>query len=201
MPQVQLPIFPSGVKYINANIGVKTQGDIVYYFNGSMPIFKHHKDDYKSFRFITSQMIELGNARQVEVRKAFGISIESVKRWTKVYREKGPGGFFGKKKGRRKGRVLSDQMIIEAQHMLNALKTPKEIEEELGVKRDTLLKAIRDGRLLRPEGKLPDPEEDPAKQASSKSSRSISDSEAPMGIATTNTVGRIAAAIKKSSHP
>jgi transposase len=200
MPQVQLPIFPSGVKYINANIGVKTQEDIVYYFNGSMPIYKHHKDDYKSFRFITSQMIELGNARQVEVKAAFEVSIESVKRWTKVYREKGADGFFGKKIVTRKGRVLFDQVIIDAQGMLNALKTPKEIEEELGVKRDTLLKAIRDGRLLRPEGKLPEPEEEQSslgRQASSKSSRSIADSEAPMGIATTNTVGRIAAAIKK----
>ena len=194
MPQVQLPIFPSGVKYINANIGVKTQEDIVYYFNGSMPIYKHHKDDYQSFRFITSQMIELGNARQVEVKKAFEVSIESVKRWTKVYREKGPGGFFGKKKVTRKGRVLSDQVLIEAQHMLNALETPKEIEEELGVKPDTLRKAIRDGRLIRPEGKLPNPAED---QTATKSSRSILDSETPMGIATTNTVGRIAAAIKK----
>jgi transposase len=197
MPQVQLPIFPSGVKYINANIGVKTQEDNVYYFNGSMSIYKHHKDDYQSFRFITSQMIELGNARQVEVKAAFEVSIESVKRWTKVYREKGPDGFFGKKKVTRKGRVLSDQAIIDAQHMLNVLKTPKEIEEKLGVKRDTLRKAIRDGRLLRPEGKLPDPAEEQTRQASSKSSRSIADSEAPMGVATTNTVGRIAAAIKK----
>jgi transposase len=192
MPQVQLPIFPSDVKYINANIGVRTQEDIVYYFNGSMPIYKHHKDDYKSFRFITSQMIDLGNARQVEVKAAFEVSIESVKRWTKVYREKGASGFFGKKKVTRKGRVLSDQMIIEAQQMLNVLKTPKQIEEELGVKRDTLNKAIRDGRLLRPEGRLPESAEE-----STKSSRSIADSEAPMGVGTTNTVGRIAAAIKK----
>ncbi len=52
MAQVQLPlptgqagIFPSGVKYINANIGVITQEDNVYYFNGSKSIYKHHKDD------------------------------------------------------------------------------------------------------------------------------------------------------------
>jgi len=38
-------IFPSGVKYINANIGVITQEDNVYYFNGSKSIYKHHKDD------------------------------------------------------------------------------------------------------------------------------------------------------------
>ncbi|MCK5208072.1 MAG: hypothetical protein KAQ79_08630, partial [Cyclobacteriaceae bacterium] len=74
---------------------------------------------------------------------------------------------------------------------------------ELGVKRDTLNKAIRDGRLLRPEGKLTESAEEQfcLPEASTKSSRSIVDSEAPMGVATTNTVGRIAAAIKKSSHP
>jgi len=53
-------------------------------------------------------MIELGNARQVEVKAAFEVSIESVNRWTKVYCEKEPDGFFGKMKVTRKGRVLSD---------------------------------------------------------------------------------------------
>ena len=195
MPQVQLPFFPVDTTYINANIGFLVKEDQhVYYFNGSMPVYKHHKDDYQSFRFITSQMIELGIVRQVEVKRAFKVSIESVKRWAKVYREKGPGGFFGKKKARRKGRVLSGQALIEAQGMLNALKTPKEIQEELGIKQDTLRKAIRAGRLNKPEGKLPGPAKG---QTSNKSSRSIADSQAPMGMATTNTAGRIAAAVKK----
>lgn len=98
MPQVQLPIFPSDIKYINSNIGVKTQNDTVYYFNGSMPIYHHQKDDYKSFRYITSQIVDLGNAKQVEIIQAFGVSKESVKRWVKVFREQGADGFFGKKK-------------------------------------------------------------------------------------------------------
>ena len=149
MPQVQLPIFPSDIKYINSNIGVKTIEDSVYYFNGSMPIYHHNKDDYKSFRYITSQIIVLGNANQVEIRKAFEVSKESIKRWVKVYRNKGADGFFGTKNVRRKGKVLDDQTIITAQSMLNVLKTPKEIETKLGVKQDTLRKAIRDGRLIR----------------------------------------------------
>lgn len=194
MPQVQLPIFPSDIKYINSNIGVKTIEDSVYYFNGSMPIYHHNKDDYKSFRYITSQIIVLGNANQVEIRKAFEVSKESIKRWVKVYRNKGADGFFGTKNVRRKGKVLDDQTIITAQSMLNVLKTPKEIETKLGVKQDTLRKAIRDGRLIRPEGKLSEPEEE---QIATKSTRSIADSEAPMGIATTNTIGRIEAITKK----
>ena len=157
MPHVQLPFFSKNIKYINSKIGVKAQEDTVYYFVGSMSIYKHHKEDYRSFRYISSLMIDLGNVRQVEIKKAFEVSIESVKRWTKVFRKKGAKGFFEKMKIKRKGRVLCDQAIIDAQHMLNALKTPKEIEEELGIKQDTLRKAINDDRLIRPQGILPEP--------------------------------------------
>jgi len=192
MPQVQLPIFPEDVLYINSNIGVQTEGNNVYYFNGMMPFQHHNKDDYKSFRYVTSQMVVLRNAKQVEIIKAFGVSKESVKRWVKVYRNQGSAGFFGTKKGRRKGKVLDDQTIINAQAMLNVKKTPKEIEEEFGIKPDTLRKAIRDGRLTKLEGELIEPQ-----QVITKSDRSIEDSKAPMGVATTNTVGRIEAVTKK----
>ena len=192
MPQVQLPIFPEDVVYINSNIGVQTKENNVYYFNGMMPIYHHNKDDYRSFRYVTSQMVVLGNAKQVEMIKAFGVSKESVKRWVKVYRNQGSAGFFGTRRGRRKGRVLDEQTTIKVQGMLNIKKTPKEIEEELGIKPDTLRKAIRDGRLTKLEGELIAPH-----QVKTKSDRSKEDSKAPMGVATTNTVGRIEAVTKK----
>ena len=194
MPQVQLPFFPEGLSYINSNIGVQTKDNNVYYFNGTMPIYHHDKDDYKSFRYISSQMYVLGTVSQMEIVKCFGVSKESVKRWVKVYREQGGAGFFGTKKGRRKGRVLDEQNTIKAQSMLNVKKTPKEIEDELGIKQDTLRKAIRDGRLVKIEGELPENQ-----PVMTKSDRSIEDSKAPMGVATTNTVGRIEAVIKKNS--
>ena len=152
MPQVQLPFFPEDIVYINSNIGVQTKENNVYYFNAMMPIYHHNKDDYRSFRYVTSQMVVLGNAKQVEIIKTFNVSKESVKRWVKVYRKQGSAGFFVIRKGRRKGKVLDDQTIINAQSMLNVKKTPKEIEEELGIKPDTLRKAIRDGRLTKLEG-------------------------------------------------
>jgi len=192
MPQVQLPIFPEDVVYINSKIGVKTQGEDVYYFNGMMPIFYHKKDDYKSFRYITSQIVCMNNAKQVEIIKTFGVSKESVKRWVKVFNKEGAAGFFAVKKGRRKARVLDEQTTIEAQGMLNIKKTAKEIEGKLGIKSDTLRKAIKDGRLTKLEGGLI-----VANQNTSKSDRSIEDSKAPMGMATTNTIGRIEAVTKK----
>ncbi len=193
MPQVQLPFFPEGMTYINSNIGVQKKGNNVYYFNGTMPIYHHDKDDYKSFRYITSQMYVLSTVSQMEIVKCFGISKESAKRWVKVYRKHGGAGFFGTKKGRRKGRVLNEQNTIKAQALLNIKKTPKEIEDELGIKQDTLRKAIRDGRLAKLEGELTE-----TRQVIAKSDRSIEDSKAPMGVATTNTFGRIEAITKKN---
>ncbi len=198
MPQVHLPIFPRDVKYINSNIGVQTRENNVYYFNGMIPIYHHHADDYKSFRYITSQMVVLGNAKQVEIVKTFKVSKESVKRWVKTYRTKGGTGFFETRKINRRGRVLDDQTKIIVQGMLNRKKTLKEIEQELGIKQDTLRKAIKTGRLQKIEGEIPiEPQASKPEKIITKSDRSIADSQAPMGMGATNTAARIDATLKK----
>lgn len=39
MPNTLFPVFPSGSKYINSEIAVKTIGENVYYFNGEMAFY------------------------------------------------------------------------------------------------------------------------------------------------------------------
>jgi len=87
MPQTQLPFFPEDATLINQLLGVQKKEDTVYYFNGHMPIFSNHKDDYDSFRLITSQLVVNGNCKQMDIVRCFGVSIISVKRWVKKYRE------------------------------------------------------------------------------------------------------------------
>jgi len=94
MPQAQLPFFPEDIKLINTYIGVQKRNGIVYYFNGMMPIFQHSDFDLSSFRLITSQLVINGNAKQVEIVRAFNVSSISVKRWVKKLREKGAIAFF-----------------------------------------------------------------------------------------------------------
>ena len=94
MPQAQLPFFPEDIDLINTYIGVQKRNNIVYYFNGMMPIFQHPEDDLSSFRLITSQLVVNGNARQVEIVRTFNVSSISVKRWVKKLREKGAASFF-----------------------------------------------------------------------------------------------------------
>ena len=94
MPQTRLPFFPDDIELINNYIGVQKQNDIVYYFNGAMPVFQHHKNDYASFRLFTTQLVVNGNVKQVEVVRAFDVSASSVKRWVRKYRQDGSEVFF-----------------------------------------------------------------------------------------------------------
>jgi hypothetical protein len=84
---------------INSLIAVQKKEQTVYYFNGSMPIFKHIESDIDSFRYITSQLIINGVCKQKEIVNCFGVSDISVKRWVKRYKgSKELGDFVSKKK-------------------------------------------------------------------------------------------------------
>lgn len=97
--QALLPLFPVEATLINSLVGVQSKDGIVYYFNGSMPIFKHLDSDIDSFRYISSQLIINGVCKQKEIVKCFGVSDISVKRWVKRHKEsKELGDFVSKKK-------------------------------------------------------------------------------------------------------
>ncbi|GAH31048.1 unnamed protein product, partial [marine sediment metagenome] len=127
MPDTLFPVFPPDSRYINSKIAIKIIKDSIYYFNGEMPIYHHHKDDYQSFRYITSQIVDLGIAKQMEIVRTFKVSKESVKRWVKTYREKGGNGFFNTRTGKKKGNVLTDDILGKVQSELNLGKLPKAI--------------------------------------------------------------------------
>ncbi len=152
MPQLQLPIFPDGMTMINANLGFMTQDKSVTYIYGSLPIFSHDVDDLKTFRMFTSQLYINGSASQAEICRAFGVSRISVKRSVKLYREKGIAGFFEKPK-RRGPAVLTPQVLGKVQTMLDAEHSIPEIARKLDLKADTLHKAVRAGKLHKPQKK------------------------------------------------
>jgi hypothetical protein len=153
MPQMMLPIFPDDVIYLNSNLAVRKEGGRVTYFNGVMPVFTHDESDIQSFQMITSQFCCGGVIKQVDVVRAFGVTDLSVMRAVKRYRELGPQGFYAPKKTRGAS-VLTAAVIENAQAMLDEEKGLPEIASGLGLKRDTLAKAVRDGRLHRSKKRL-----------------------------------------------
>ena len=146
MPQMQLPIFPHGVTEITNELAFKKESGSVVYFNGQMPVFVHDELDIQTFRMITAQFCVNGNAKQTEIARAFGISVIGVKRAVKKYRESGPAGFY-ERPPTRGAPVLTPDVLARAQAGLDAGRNVKEIAENLGLKSDTLKKAVSDGRL------------------------------------------------------
>ncbi len=193
MPQIQLPIFPEGVSLINSQLAFALKDGCVTYLHGHLPVFSHSENDLRTFRMITSQFYLNGLATQAEIFRAFGVPPISVKRAVKLYREKGPEGFYAVPR-RRGAAVLRPPVLAQVQQALDEGQSVNEIAAHLGLKPNTLAKAIRDGRLHRPESPAPMPSGGES-QASSKSERSEQDSQAPMGMAATNTLDRVAASL------
>ena len=147
MPQMQLPIFPAGVTEINNRIAVQKEAGTVYYLHGHLPVFQHAEQDVRGFRMFTSQMIVNGTVKPKEIVRTFGVPMITVKRYVKVFRERGTAGFYVAKPRHSSASVLKGEVLEQAQQWLDAGRSVPEVARELKVLANTLHKAIRAGRL------------------------------------------------------
>ena len=151
------------------------------------------------FRMFTAQLICQGACRQVDIVRAFGVSRNSVIRSVSAYRTGGAGAFYAPRAGRGAS-VLTPEVTAPAQQLLAEGWSPREVADHLGIKPDTLRKAIQQGRLTKPSA--PQPEEpilekspDPQPPAAiDKSTRATLDAAAEMGTACTRPDERVLAA-------
>jgi Transposase protein len=238
MPQMHLPLFADGATRINDLLSfVRREGQVTY-FHGVLPVFVHDEHDVATFRMITAQFCVNGNAQQADIARAFGVTGISVKRAVKRYRAEGPAGFYQEPK-RRGAAVLTAPVLEEVQHRLDAGQSRQDIAHAMGLKKNTLDKALRAGRLHQPRASAtsapdgspadqtasptadttaspsPTPRPDglpagwiapstaeislspvtPSSTLTSKSQRSTQDSQAEMGMGTTNLLDRVAASL------
>ena len=190
MPQQILPLIPRGATQINGLVSVWRDDENWTYFYGMHPIYSHKKSDLRMFRFVTSQLIDSGACRQIDIRKAFGVSKSSVIRSLNKLRVQGAEAFFVQRRGRRGGKVFTAEVLERAQGLLDQGYTRNEAAEELGVKYDTFRKAINDGRLIEPRS---------TETAITKSSRNDQDVAAAdgMGVGCTRVGERVLASLGK----
>ena len=87
--------------------------------------------------------------KRADIIKTFGVTSISVKRSVKIYREKGPKGFYAPRITRGAA-VLVDTVVAEAEEFLAGGASDAEVAEKLGLKVNTLQKAIRAGGVGRP---------------------------------------------------
>jgi hypothetical protein len=188
MPQLVLPLIPEGVSHIGDLVSVYLGQDRWTYYMGLHPIYAHGANDNRMFRLITAMMIDAGVCRHTDVVNTFGVSKSNVNRALKKLRKGGLEAFFQRKPGGRKGTVLTPQVIDQAQSLLDHGVTRGDAAQELGIRLDTLRKAINGGRLRE--------HQSAAKAGTDKSSRSAVDAAAAkaMGTACTRVADRAFAA-------
>ncbi len=97
----------------------------------------------------TAQLICQGVCRQAEVVRAFGVSKSSVIRSVNRYRAGGVNAFYTPR-ATRGASVMTPEVTAQAQQLLGAGSSPREVAKRLGIKFDTLRKAIQHGRLTAP---------------------------------------------------
>ncbi len=175
MTQLLLPIISPGVTQINPMVSVWESDKRWTYFLGKFPIYSHRVDDQRMFRLTIAQLIESGACRQTEVINAFGVSKSSVIRAQNKLRNGGSEAFFIDRRGRKGGTVFTPEVLDLAQSLFDKGLPRKEIAEELGVKHDTLRKAINDGRLK---------EKECLESTTNKSTRTVVDATAADGMGT-----------------
>ncbi len=140
-------MFPAGVTHITNELAFERRDGKIAYFNGHMPVFVHAEDDVATFRMITSQFCESGYAKQCDIIRAFGVTSISVKRAVKLYRERGTKGFLCTAARSRGPAVLTAGVMAEIESLLVAGVSLAEVAQKLGLKLNTLQKAVSAGRI------------------------------------------------------
>jgi transposase-like protein len=150
--QKLLPLFSRDVTLINSYIGFANRDGIVYYFNGQMPLFRHEQNDLDSFKMFMAQLYVNGNAKQSEINRTFNLNPINMKRWSQKYMEGGARAFYTNgSAGSRKPHVLTEPVMEKVQSLFDEGYSPSEAGAQLGLKADTLRKAIKSGKLHRRE--------------------------------------------------
>ncbi len=150
MPQLILPLIPSGSTSINNILSVWRSEEKWTYFVGIYPIYSHDSGDKRLFNLYTAMLIDSGACRQIEIINAFSISKSNSDRALSLYRSEGVDGFFKQRKIRYGGTILTDDKIEKAQQLLLENLKAVDIAKELNVPAATLRKAISLGRLKKP---------------------------------------------------
>jgi hypothetical protein len=199
-----LPLIADGATRISHLISVVREDGQWIYFCGMQPVFQHAETDHRAFQMFTAQLICQGACRLKDIVRTFGVSKNSVIRSVNKYRAGGVAAFFTPR-ARRGASVITPEVAVQAQQLLGAGRSTREVADELGLKLDTLRKAIQQRRLIKPSVSqpLPQPGEPTAEAApvadpttaTDRSTRAIDDAAAEMGTACTRVEERVMAAI------
>jgi len=144
---MQLPIFPPTTKLINESVGVFEKEDFVYYLHNGSPIYCHGKGDLNNYRFVTGNLVNTGLCTPIEIARALGVSNRNIQRYAKALRENGNDWFFSRTDNRGSCHKVTDEVIVQAQKMIDDFYSVNDVARLLGVTEGALRYHIKKGTI------------------------------------------------------
>ena len=162
MRQVNLPLIPNSAIDLGNCFSVFFTEAEVTWFHGLDRIGHHRRDDQDQYRLEIARMCATCGVRQSVMSRATGLHPNTVMAYVSRFLEHGSAAFFTPSRVRGGG-VLTPKRLAECQKYLDDGKSRSEAARLAGIRKNTLDKAIRDGRLKLPasgapraSGSLPD---------------------------------------------
>ena len=151
--QHRMLLLPRNADTLSEHLAVARDGGRVTFFDVSGPIFTCREDDESSMRFAAVMLTEpcLGLATPIQVAKVLGRHRSRIHEYRKRYREGGAEALEVKRRGPRGASKLKGILLARAQKFLNAGKSNRKVGELVGVSEQTIRKALKECRLVRPE--------------------------------------------------
>ena len=182
-----LPLAPPEAVPIDACFSMVTRDGVTTYFSNLFPFDCHRADDVRAKHFRMARFHVVSAVRQSALAEAFAVSLPTVKRAVKRYREAGPDGFDQPRRGR--GRTVIDAALAtQAEAMLAQGMSGRAAAKQLGISPSTFSENRRAGVIAKPAAHDPSP-----LAVVDRNARERRDRQAPMGRAARDVEGRMLA--------
>jgi predicted transcriptional regulator len=118
-----------------------------------------------SYRYITAELVVTGLCSPSEISRALGVSSRNIQRYAKALREQGPEWFFNREEKRGRAHKLTDDVLKEAQQLIDKFYSVKDVAMLIGVTEGALRYHIKKGNIKKKMETLSTPLRSPRKQA------------------------------------
>jgi hypothetical protein len=193
--QSRLPLHPAEAIEINDTVSFIDDGKTVAYFAAGIPLFLHAREDVVGRRVAVAQIIALGLATPTELSVGLRVGRTTLYRQQQRFKSQGVEGLADEKHGPKGPHKLTEQLVSQAQGLLDEGKSNRAVAEEVGVSEGTIRHAIRRGWLH--EARLISAPGGANAEASQPQQRTAEDAAAPLGVGTTRVIERVLAATGK----
>jgi len=140
---------------INARVWfTDSDGVRVVYQGWETPLYRVALDDEVELRYVAVSLRQGGLARQEEIARAFGHSVESQRRWERRYEREGLAGLRRKKASGAPWKIMGTEEAY-IRKWFDAGETKSEIARRLGVNEGTVRNALKRMGLHRSEKAAP----------------------------------------------